>query len=78
MVPFELLKTFSFFTENTKDFPVAGKNINIPFSGTPPAQTPEQPEQPEPPQTGDFAILAMATLLAMSGAAFVLLKKKEF
>ncbi len=34
MVPFELLKTFSFFTENTKDFPVAGKNINIPFSGT--------------------------------------------
>ena len=39
---------------------------------------PENPEQPEPPQTGDFAILAMATLLAMSGAAVVLLKKKEF
>ena len=46
-----------------------------------PAQTPEQPEQPEqpePPQTGDFAIIAMASLLALSGAAVCLLKKKEF
>ena len=46
-----------------------------------PAQTPEQPEQPEqpePPKTGDFAIIAMASLLALSGAAVCLLKKKEF
>ena len=41
-------------------------------------ENPETPEQPEPPKTGDFAIIAMASLLALSGAAACLLKKKEF
>ena len=41
-------------------------------------ENPETPEQPEPPQTGDFALIAIGTLMAMSVAAVCLLKKKEF
>lgn len=32
-VPFELLKTCAFLTENAKDFPITGKNTDIPFTG---------------------------------------------
>ena len=77
---------YGFGTRNDKTYttvgPVRMENVYYcQFYGaiaTEEPEQPEQPEQPEPPQTGDFAIIAMASLLALSGAAACLLKKKEF
>jgi hypothetical protein len=77
---------YGFGTRNDKTYttvgPVRMENVYYcQFYGaiaTEEPEQPEQPEQPEPPQTGDFAIIAMASLLALSGAAVCLLKKKEF
>ena len=80
---------YGFGTRNDKTYttvgPVRMENVYYcQFYGTIATEEPEQPEnpetpeQPEPPQTGDFALIAIGTLMAMSVAAVCLLKKKEF
>ena len=77
---------YGFGTRNDKTYttvgPVRMENVYYcQFYGavaTEEPENPETPEQPEPPQTGDFALIAIGTLMAMSVAAVCLLKKKEF
>ena len=83
---------YGFGTRNDKTYttvgPVRMENVYYcQFYGAIATEEPEQPEQPEnpetpeqpgPPQTGDFALIAIGTLMAMSVAAVCLLKKKEF